>query len=60
MSYPSDRLAAFVAHCLNSDVDDTVRLDPGMLYAQITDALASRYAEPLLYYPVYAARMSRE
>lgn len=35
-------------------------LDEGSLYALLTDALATRYAEPMLHHPGYAWRMSSE
>lgn len=60
MKYPCDRLAAFMAHCLNSEEFPLVQVNPGALYARITEALASRYAEPLLHHPGYAWRLSTE
>jgi hypothetical protein len=60
MKYPCDRFAAFLAHCLNSEDSPLVQVSPGSLYAQLTEALGARYAEPMLHYPGYAWRMSRE
>jgi hypothetical protein len=60
MNYPCDRFAAFLAHSLNSEDQGTLHLEPGGLYASLTDALASRYAESLLHHSAYAFRMSEE
>jgi hypothetical protein len=60
MNYPCDRFAAFLAHCLNSEDSPWVQLSLGELYARLTEALAARYAEPLLHHPGYAWRMSPE
>jgi hypothetical protein len=60
MRYPCDRLAAFTAHCLNSEDLALVRVNSGALYAELTEALAVRYAEPLLHHPAYAWRLSAE
>lgn len=60
MSYPCDRFAAFLAHCLNSEDSALVQLSLGEIYARLTAALAARYAEPLLHHPGYAWRMSPE
>lgn len=60
MRYPCDRLAAFMAHCLNSEDSSLVQVNPGALYARLTDAIAARYAEPLLHHPGYAWRLSAE
>jgi hypothetical protein len=60
MRYPCDRLAAFMAHCLNSEDLPLVYINPGALYARLTEAIAARYAEPLLHHPGYAWRLSAE
>src|ERR1700722_624747 len=60
MQYPCDRFAAFLAHCLNSEDFSSIAVDEGALYALLTDALATRYAEPMLHQPGYAWRMSPE
>ena len=60
MRYPCDRLAAFMAHCLNSEDLPLVQVNPGALYARLTDAIATRYAESLLHHPGYAWRLSAE
>lgn len=61
MSYPVDRFAAFAAHCLNdSGPDGWVRIDPGSLYFIWVDALAKRYAAPVLQHARYADRMEAE
>ena len=60
MSYPCDRFAAFLAHCLNSEDSALVQVSLGEIYARLTAALAARYAEPLLHHPGYAWRMSPE
>src|SRR5271163_2575416 len=60
MRYPCDRLAAFMAHCLNSEDSPLVQVNPGALYARLTEAIAARYAEPLLHHPGYAWRLSAE
>jgi hypothetical protein len=60
MAFAVDRLAAFTAHRLNTDRKGEIRLLPGSLYAQLTGALAARYAKPLLNYAAYAWRMDAE
>ena len=60
MRYPCDRLAAFMAHCLNSEDSSLVQVNPGALYARLTEAISARYAEPLLHHPGYAWRLSAE
>lgn len=60
MQYPCDRFAAFLAHCLNSEDFSSITVDEGALYALWTDALSTRYAEPMLHHPGYAWRMSSE
>ncbi len=60
MKYPCDRLAAFMAHCLNSEDSTLVRVNSGALYARLTEVVATRYAEPLLHHPGYAWRLSAE
>lgn len=60
MQYPSDRFAAFLAHCLNSAEFSSVNVDRGSLHNLLTDALSTRYAEPMLHHPGYAWSMSAE
>lgn len=61
VSYSCDRFAALLAHCLNSDDQPWVSIDPGALYAQLINLLAEgHYAKSLLYHPVYAQRMQAE
>ena len=60
MSQGCDRFAAFFAHLLNSEDSPVIRVSVGELYARVTDALASRYAQTLLQYSSYASRMSVE
>ncbi len=60
VQYPCDRFAAFLAHCLNSEDFSSIDVDEGSLYALLTDALATRYAEPMLHHPGYAWRMAPE
>lgn len=60
LSYPSDRFAAALAHCLNSDAAPTVRIEPGALYVRLIGLLAAGYAESLLKHPWYASRMDAE
>jgi hypothetical protein len=57
MAFAVDRFAAFAAHRLNTSEDATIRLLPGTLYAQLTGALAERYAETVLSHTAYAWRM---
>ena len=37
-----------------------MQVNPGALYARLTEAIAARYAEPLLHHPGYAWRLSAE
>lgn len=60
MSYPIDRFAAFLAHQLNQGAGGVVRPDLGRLHAVAGEALAGRYAGPLLHQPAYAWRMGAE
>jgi len=64
MSFPSDRLAAHLAHLLNTPdaPGGAVQTSaPGFLYARLTNTLATKtYASALLHQPSYAWRMSPE
>lgn len=61
MSHPIDRFAAHLAHSLNSESDAEVRIEPGRLYAVLTETLAGPcYRRALLYQPSYAWRMDPE
>lgn len=58
--FPSDRFAAFLAHCLNSTETSVCTVEPGQLYVVLLDALASKYKESLLYHSSYRARLTEE
>lgn len=60
MQYPSDRFAACLAHYLNSEDLSSITVDEATLYDHLTVLLGTRYAEPLLHHPGFAARMSAE
>jgi hypothetical protein len=58
--FPSDRFAALLAHLLNDDDAPVFVLRPGEVYVLLSDALAQRYKDDLLYHSTYAGRMSAE
>lgn len=58
--FPSDRFAAFLAHCLNSAETQICTVEPGHLYSLLLDALATRYKDSLLYHSTYSARLTEE
>jgi hypothetical protein len=58
--FPSDRFAAFLAHCLNSAKTQVLSVEPGHLYVVLVDALAAKYKESLLYHSSYRARLTEE
>jgi hypothetical protein len=58
MTFPSDTFAAFLAHLLNESATPTCTIDIGHLYARLTDALAAKYKDTLLYHTSYRFRMS--
>lgn len=62
MPFPSDRLAAHLAHLLNPPATaDPDALRPGFLYAELTRTLAKpQMAARLLHQPAYAWRMGPE
>lgn len=60
VKYPCDAFAAFLARLLAFSDSPFVEVDAGTLYAQITGALAYRFAHKLLLYSIYGSRMSRE
>lgn len=63
MPFPSDKLAAHLAHPLNPPATsvDADALRPGFIYAALTSTLARRQmAGKLLYQPSYAWRMGPE
>jgi hypothetical protein len=58
--FPSDRFAAFLAHCLNSAETPVCTVEPGHIYVVLLDALAVKYKESLLYHSSYRARLTEE
>ncbi|UYO54595.1 hypothetical protein [Rhodopseudomonas palustris] len=58
--FPSDRLAALLAHALNVPAGEICVVDPGALYSLLAGALAKSYRDALLNHSTYADRMSIE